>query len=300
MLGLSAYFDESGHSEDKNCRFVGMGGLCAPASSWDEFDGKWQAILHEHCKGKPFHATDFANQFAPFDGWSENKRKKFLGALVRAIKDSGAQPFGAVVSLDAYESLCQGIPALKNSIIDPYYLCFQDVTRAAAVSLIGYSADYLDDMKKWEEFENNEKVSMVYAYHQKFGAISSPDGTAPQSMGRAENLWYAMKKHNGHHFGRWMGSYSSALAADLNFLQAADLFAYELTHEFENRIHRPNDQMRWALAELLPGTRGEFLHKFYGVPQILELLIESKFLGAHDDPMTCSPKTLPVESGVLS
>src|ERR1700722_9033632 len=88
MLGLSAYFDESGHSEDGKCRFVGMGGLCAPTAAWSEFDGKWQAVLDEHCEGKPFHATDFANQQEPFKGWKEEKRREFFGGLVRAIKES--------------------------------------------------------------------------------------------------------------------------------------------------------------------------------------------------------------------
>jgi hypothetical protein len=102
-------------------------------------------------------------------------------------------------------------------------------------------------------------------------------------MGRAESLWHAIRDSNPH-FGKWMGSYSSVLADELNFLQAADLFAYELTHEFENRVHRQNDPMRWGLAELLPGSWRDFLHNFYGVPQLLELLIESGFLGPHEDP----------------
>ena len=81
-----------------------------------------------------------------------------------------------------------------------------------------------------------------------------------------------------------MGSYTSDSPSNLTFLQAADLFAYELTHEFENRVNRPNDAMRWGLAQLLPGSWQDFLHKFYSVPQLLELLIESGFLGPHEDP----------------
>jgi hypothetical protein len=280
MLGLSAYFDESGHSEDAKCRFVGMGGLCAPAVAWTEFDSKWQAILDKYCEGEPFHATDFANQQKPFDGWKEEKRRQFLGGLIRTIKETGARPFGAVVSLDAYEVICHGIPGFKRAMLDPYYLCFQDVTRAAAVSLIGYS---IGNLYNWKEFEETEKVDMVYAYQKQFGAISSPEGTQRQSMGRAESLWHTIKDSNPH-FGKWMGSYSSALADDLNFLQAADLFAYELTHEFENRVTRPEEPMRWGLAQLLPGSWRDFLHKFYGVPQLLDLLIESGFLGPHEDP----------------
>jgi len=280
MLGVTTYFDESGHSEDEKCRFVGIGGLCAPTAAWTEFDGNWQAVLDEYCEGKPFHATDFANQQEHFKGWKEEKRKQFLGGLVRAIKESGARPVGAVVSLDAYDFICHGIPAARQIILDPYYLCFQDVTRAAAVNLLSYSIDHIDD---WKEFEENEKVAMVYAYQKQFGAISSPEGTPQQNMGRAESLWYAIRDFNPH-FGKWMGSYSSAPANDLNFLQAADLFAYEFTHEFENRIHRPNDPMRWGLAQLLPGTWQDFLHTSYGVPQLLELLIESGALGPHEDP----------------
>jgi hypothetical protein len=176
--------------------------------------------------------------------------------------------------------ICQGIPSFKEALLDPYYLCFQDATRAAAVSLMGYSIEHIEN---WKEFEDNEKVAMVYAYQRQFGAISSPVGTPRHNMGRAESLWHVIRDSNPH-FGKRMGSYSSALSADLNCLQAADLFAYELTHEFENRIHRPNDPMRWGLAELLPGSWRNFLHKFYGVPQLLEMLVESGFLGQHDDP----------------
>jgi hypothetical protein len=280
MLGLSAYFDESGHSKDPHCRFVGIGGLIAPESAWTDFEPKWQAVLDRHCEGKPFHATDFANQAEPFDGWEEGDRREFFGGLVKAIKDTAARPFGAVVSLEAYDFLSQGIPAIRQAILDPYYLCFQDATRAAAVSLIGYSIEHFDE---WEEFEKNEKVAMVYAHQRQFGAISSSEGTARQNMGRAESLWYAIRDANPH-FGKWMGSYSSAFADDLSFVQAADLFAYELTHEFENRINRPNDPMRWGLAQLLPADGRDFLHTFYGVPQLLNLMIESGFLGPHEDP----------------
>src|SRR5271168_572523 len=190
MLGLSAYFDESGHSEDENCRFVGVGGLCAPASAWTEFDGKWQAVLDEHCGGQPFHMKDFANGWSVYKGWGKAKRETFFGGLVKAIRESGARPFGAVVSLDAYEFVCQGIPAVRRAVLDPYYICFQDVTHAAAVSLIGYSIEHTDD---WQEFEEREKVAMVYAYQKRFGAISSPAGTQRQSMGRAESLWHTIK-----------------------------------------------------------------------------------------------------------
>jgi len=153
MLGLTAYFDESGHADHPKCRFVGMGGLCAPSAAWENFDVKWQAILDEKCDGRPFHMNKFSFQEDQFVGWEKERREKLLGALVTTIKESGARPLGAVVSLDAYELVCDAIPGADQVIGKPYQLCFQDVTRAAAVSLIGYSIDHIDD---WEEFEKNE------------------------------------------------------------------------------------------------------------------------------------------------
>jgi hypothetical protein len=38
---------------------------------------------------------------------------------------------------------------------------------------------------------------------------------------------------------------------DLCSLQAADLFAYEPSHEFENRVKRPKDDMRWGLRQIV-------------------------------------------------
>jgi hypothetical protein len=48
-----------------------------------------------------------------------------------------------------------------------------------------------------------------------------------------------------------MGSFASGTPTEMCPLQAADLFAYELCHEFENRIKRPHDKMRWGLRQIL-------------------------------------------------
>jgi hypothetical protein len=282
MVGLTAYFDESGHSDDSKCRFVGMGGLCAPLEAWEKFDEKWQSILDAQCGGEPFHMNKFSAHEDPYKGWGKERREALLGALVQAIKESGAKPFGAVVSLDAYDLVCGAFPGVDSFFGNPYLICFMDCTVAAAASVIGHSMRFSHDVKQLMEFERTESVAMVYAHQQEYGTISSPPGSNRQNMGKAESIWYGIKEAHPA-IGRWMGSYSSALAEDLNFLQATDLFAYELTHEFENRINRPDDKMRWALAQMLPGTSRDFLHKLYGVPQLLEVMIENNALLLSDD-----------------
>ncbi|MGH9493461.1 MAG: hypothetical protein ACRD3B_00585, partial [Candidatus Sulfotelmatobacter sp.] len=48
-----------------------------------------------------------------------------------------------------------------------------------------------------------------------------------------------------------MGTYASGTPADLCPLQAADIFAYELSHEFESRRKRPDADMRWGLRQII-------------------------------------------------
>jgi hypothetical protein len=78
MLGLTSYFDESGDAEDPKCRFVGIGGLCAPEEKWTAFEGKWRAALDEHCRGEWFHMELFAARQGIFEGWEEPRQKSFL------------------------------------------------------------------------------------------------------------------------------------------------------------------------------------------------------------------------------
>jgi hypothetical protein len=122
MLGLTAYFDESGHADDPRCRFVGIGGLCAPLAAWEEFDEKWQGILDDQCGGQPFHMKEFSFGEGQFKEWSKPEREKLLGALVKTIKESKARPFGAVVSLDAWDFVCKSIPGIDKFLGEPYHL----------------------------------------------------------------------------------------------------------------------------------------------------------------------------------
>ena len=275
MLGLTAYFDESGDADDPRSRFVGLAGLCAPEAAWSTFHEKWQAILDDQCEGEWFHMELFAHRQGTFAGWDEPRRKKLLGALVKTIAETNARPFGAVVALDAYEYLAGIFPGVEEFLGEPYHLCFQDVTRAAAIQAMEFS---------WPFTEGVEQVAMVYARQEHYGAITSETGTPREQMGRAERLWYAIRDFNPH-FGQWMGSYASGSPKDLTFLQAADLFAYELTHEFENRANpkRVADGMRWALAQLLPVGSRDFLHNFYGLEQLVELLLDNHRLAVTED-----------------
>src|SRR5262249_33576748 len=77
-------------------------------------------------------------------------------------------------------------------------------------------------------------------------ALNSEFGT---TRGLAEQLWQFVKREYDE--GWRLGTYASATPDELCPLQAADLFAYELCHEFENRVRRPDDSMRWGLRQIM-------------------------------------------------
>lgn len=223
FINRISYMDETGHPDDPVCNYVGMAGLVAPAGVWEVFSEKWQTTLDNACLKEPFHMKEFAHFRGQFRGWSEADRKLLFGELIKHIREAQPQPIGAIVSLEDYSTLT---PTQQSSFRDPYYLGFQTATRGAAI-------------KAWME-EPPEPVAMVYSYNEEYGTNNN---------GGAEQLWRMMKKHWEH--GNLMGAYSSATPRELCPLQAADLFAYELSHDFERMVSAPQAGMRWGLKQLL-------------------------------------------------
>jgi len=230
--------DETGHPDDPNLEYVGMAGFVASAGAWEVFADGWHNLMRNAGLREPFHMVDFAHSIGQFASWKKDEalRRAFLSRAVQLIVETQATPIGAIVSMSAFRSLTE---KQQSTFLDPYYIAFQHCTRGAAIEAMFEEAD--------------EKVAMVYSYQSEYGT---------DTRGRAEQLWYAMKKHYEH--GNRMGAYASGIPGEKCALQAADLFAYELSHEFESRVKRPNDDMRWALRQIIAMYR-------IPVPQIIFL-----------------------------
>jgi len=201
-----------------------MGGLVAPCEAWERFEPQWSEALHSAGLNEPFHMREYAHSTGQFADWKgeEGRRRRLLASLVRAITETKATPIGAVVSLDAFASLT---PTQQHRLGGPYYAAFQQVTRGAALEAFYEHPD--------------EKVAVVYARNREYGT----------DAGLAENLFYSIKTKTD--FGKRLGAYASSVPEDLPPLQAADLIAYELCHDLENQIKRPQLRMRYALKRLL-------------------------------------------------
>jgi hypothetical protein len=225
MLNLTSYTDETGHPDDPTLEYVGMAGFVAPFGAWEIFEAAWDDLLRNAGLAEPFHMKDFAHSQGQFKPWKgkEELRRAFIGRAVSIIVETRGTPVGAVVSMSSFRTLTE---EQQSHFLDPYYLALQNCTRGAAIQAV---------------FEPpEEKVAMVYSYNSEYGTNNG---------GRAEQLWHAIRQGWDH--GNRMGSYASSTPAILSPLQAADLLAYELSHEFENRVKRPNDAMRWPLRQIM-------------------------------------------------
>lgn len=235
LFMLNAYVDESGDSTDKVCNFVGLGGIAAHQDCWVQFEIEWKAALDEFIGGKPFHMKDFVcvPGRGVYLGWDEDKRRSFMSKLVSAILSIKPHFVGCVVSVPDFKEL----PAvLKTSLRDPYYVGFQEVTRGLSIVA---------------EVNGTEPIAMIYAIHEKHGVTEA---------GMAAQLWTAMQ--NDPEYGRWMGPYSIGSPSNVYALQAADLFSYELTQEFESLCGRHCRAMRWPMKQFFRDGTDIFVNCF--------------------------------------
>lgn len=236
--------------------------MVADSSKWEALDVSWQAALSEAELNGAFHMNQFAHRQGEFKKWTEPQRKKLLGKLVNCIVELNAVPVGCVIWLDH----CNSCPKLiRDFYREPYFMAFQMVTKAAALQALHSRIRGVP-----------EAIDMVYAYQKEFGATEAGSSKNERQAGTAQRLWLAMKKMTT--FGQYMGSYKTGSPAEMRPLQAADLFAYELTKEFENLLKRPDDAMRWALRKILRPIREQEKHpfiQFFDAHDIVRVFVEA-------------------------
>lgn len=235
MLFMTAYFDESGDSEDPTRHFMGMAGFVAPAEVWKQVESDWDAVANdpEFALTEYFHMKDFAHSQGQFKGWDKTRKDKLHKSLVAVIANAELVPVAAIVHLEAFNGLTE---EQRSSFKSAYTLSAQECIGLASI--------------KARILANDEKVSMVFARQTTYGAVEAKGPDNPEQSGDIEKLFYAIKKLAEH--GEWIGSYGSSCPKDSIPLQAADMLAWELTKEFETILQNPPPRkMRQSLRELL-------------------------------------------------
>ncbi len=217
MLVLHAYFDETGHGDDTNTKFLGIAGCLARVEVWKNVERKWNAALQS--EGLPyFHMKEFAFSVGPFKTWNddEDRRRKIYGTLWDIILDGELIPIGGFVRLDDYKQELHGRE--HHVFRDAYFLCYLQGLRFLAqyseFDSVSNIATFLDDKKgfKGEAFRIYEVLA------PRFGRKVPPP------------VFRDMRK---------------CLP-----LQVADIVAYESKKEFERQLLLSGTRPRWGFGQL--------------------------------------------------
>lgn len=122
---LEAYFDASGHEDDPNCRVVTVAGFISTYDKWRKFERDWaQALAAESVT--LFHMKEFAHSTGEFRNWrgDEERRRRFLGTLIRILQRRTLKAVAATLLLDHYRALDRELQ-MREYVGTPYEVAAQ-------------------------------------------------------------------------------------------------------------------------------------------------------------------------------
>ena len=102
LVILKSYFDGSGKSADRQCRFLTLVGYAAPPTVWPAFEAKWEDLL------KKYHVKSFHTNEEQCCG-----NPLLVAELLDAIEKArhfGMRTVGAILDLEAHRKLSLEYP----------------------------------------------------------------------------------------------------------------------------------------------------------------------------------------------
>jgi len=227
VLPLRGYFDETGHSADPEGHVCGVGGAISTSEKWTECEPVWKAIL-DRFGVTHLHMVDFAHSRGEFTSWRDDneRREAFLKELMDLIHRYVDICVGAWVSLEEFKKLTT---EQQKAIRNPYFACFQECWRVAAVQAVNLPAD--------------EKIDIVVAHQPEHSGEATPLAEALRvELPGTLNEMFAL--------GRRLGTYSTGDPKNVVGLQVADLVVYEISL-YVQRQCTPDYKPRWPMRRLL-------------------------------------------------
>src|SRR5713226_2748642 len=99
-MTFEAYFDESGHPQDRNVHAFSLIGFRAAPEVWMKFNNRWSSLLVKY-DAPYFHRRELFSQSSksPYRGWPLEKKRSFLIELTEAIALCLDSPRGVVKKL---------------------------------------------------------------------------------------------------------------------------------------------------------------------------------------------------------
>lgn len=248
MVMLNVYFDETGHGDDPNTKYLGIVGCMQRAEDWIELEKEWANVLKTFGELPYFHMNEFAHSDGIFKGWKgdEERRRQLYGELWKLIHAAQPLVIGSFVKLKGYKSLFH--KDFQQYLVDAYYFCYLQCLKLLIELILDVDSVPINT------------CTTIFDYKKGF-------------MDNAGKMYNDIIQR----YPRHKGKIPSPVFRDMRVilpLQVADIIAYESYKELEERDKGENRRAkRWGFIQLekliragIPDATYEFGHRLSTIP----------------------------------
>lgn len=126
MAMFTAYFDASGHPDDKGkAKSLWVAGFVSTVQKWAKLEHAWPMLLKEYDIPSPLHMTDFIARQGRYRKWKGNKaaQEDFRCAAARILKLHIHKPFAAGVVIPDLRRMFDEYDVPETEPRQPYAWC---------------------------------------------------------------------------------------------------------------------------------------------------------------------------------
>jgi hypothetical protein len=204
---ITVYGEDSSDGQQK--RVFAVAALVAKQEVWDSLEPHWK----EKTGGLQYHATDCLAGFGTYKEWSEEKRYLLHNDLTRLITDFPIVGCAYVMDLPSFVEVFHGVTRTNR-----FLHCFAHMLGGACTLIRSYNAIHEQDQDaqraKFVFDSDNDKVNAGNLY----------------SILKEMKRWDELMKDCD-------GPVDFAFPGDKPVgIQAADIWAYEVRNEFDNKV----------------------------------------------------------------
>jgi hypothetical protein len=223
-MALFYYFcDESYDSRSKHPRTYVVAGFVATERTWNKVQKQWKA-KNKRVGISEFHASHLNAKDYEFEGWSNQRSKRYTKSLLKILQRQGQKlwVFSVGISGTDYERVISDEG--RRKLGSPYIVCFKECVTFIAESM-------------YREGPQNNKFSVIF--------------DSNEFRDEAMNIFYALKENKQWSPHRHLHHCVPSSPSEFVPLQPADLIAYE-TFKLIHDKHYGAQRVRKAMQKLLP------------------------------------------------
>lgn len=140
VIIFSARLDETG--TDERSPYTAVGGAVSTVERWGKLETAWSKLL-SRSKVSAFHTKEFEGEAGDFAGWSNFKRKRFVKAQEKIIRENTLFKVAVGLEDSAHAEIKEKMKGIKRFMPDSNYgLCFRYLMFLACEQLEEITPDF--------------------------------------------------------------------------------------------------------------------------------------------------------------